>query len=43
MWKAIALKKGGHITIPAHWYMRQTLKENKNTVLKIVGRNLLKE
>ncbi len=33
MWKAIALSES--ITIPAHWYMRNTLKDEKRSVLQI--------
>jgi len=41
MWKAIALKKGRQITIPAHWYMRNTFKEEKKEVLRIIQCKIL--
>lgn len=39
MWKAIALSQS--VTIPAHWYLRNTLKENKGRVVKTFERRLL--
>jgi len=41
MWKAIALRKGRQITIPAHWYLRNTFKEEKKEVLRIIQRKIL--
>ena len=41
MWKAIALKKGGHITIPPHHYASGTLKASKPDIIAVITRSLL--
>jgi hypothetical protein len=41
MWKAIALKKGGQITIPAHFFAKLTLKEESRKMLQIIEDGLL--
>ena len=40
MWKAIALRKGRQITIPAHWFIRQTQKEEEPKVLSIIDKTI---
>jgi len=41
MWKAIALMKGRQVVIPAHWYMRNTAKAERNRVSKIIKDGLI--
>jgi len=43
MWKAIALKKGQQITIPAHFYMRGTLMKEKNRILELIQDGIIRD